>query len=281
MSPNTRLAYGRDLDGVLGHAGLDREREGALDGLTREAVVAWLHTERRRGAKAASTGRRLAALRGFVRFALSMGAIPRDPTEGLGSGRRPKDLPRVLSREATERLLASIPSTATRPPDLRDRALLEMLYATGARVQEACDWNVEDVRVAERLARCVGKGRKERWVPLGRPALEALEAWLATGRPALDRGRSDRLFLSRSGRALDRHRVFRLVRHRALAAGLSTHLSPHTLRHSFATHLLAGGADLREVQELLGHASVKTTQVYTHVEEDRLKAVHRKYHPRG
>ncbi|MHC5009976.1 MAG: tyrosine recombinase [Planctomycetota bacterium] len=281
-SPHTIEAYERDVRAVLAHAGVRARRlgkPGALSALTKDAVLAWLHHERRSGRAAASTARRLAALRGFVRFALSMDAIDHDPTEGIVRGRAEEPLPRVLSRRSVERLLGSIPTA--RPHDLRDRALLEALYATGARVQEACDWKLTDLQREERLIRCLGKGRKERWVPVGRPALAALDAWLADGRPALDRGRTDRLFLSRSGRPLDRHRVFRMVRDRALAGGLDAAPGPHVLRHSFATHLLAGGADLRAVQELLGHASIRTTQVYTHVEQDRLKRVHKKFHPRG
>jgi integrase/recombinase XerD len=162
------------------------------------------------------------------------------------------------------------------------------MYATGARVQEACDWKVSDLRLADGVARCVGKGRKERWVPLGKVAVAAVKRWLAQGRPRLlagSKGRaaegSDRLFVSRTGAPMDRHRVFRLVKARALAAGVPGRVSPHVLRHSFATHLLSGGADVRAVQEMLGHADVQTTQIYTHVDRDRLKGVHRKHHPRG
>lgn len=275
VSPNTMIAYERDVRAVLQATGAER----TLKHLTRDGLLSWLHAERRSRRAPASVARRLAALRGFVRFALSVGWLRVDPTEGLGPGRRPQDLPRVLSRAAVERLLRAV--QGERPIDLRDRALLEALYATGARVQEACDWTQTDLRLEERLVRCVGKGRKERWVPLGEPAVDAIRNWLATGRPAVDRGTSDALFLSRSGRPLDRHRVFRLLRARAAAAGLDGELSPHTLRHSFATHLLAGGADLRTVQELLGHASVRTTQLYTHVEDERLKSVHKRFHPRA
>ena len=275
VSPHTVVAYERDVRAVLRQTGARR----GLEHLTRDRLLSWLFAERRSDRAPASVARRLAALRGFVRFALSVGWLPADPTEGLGPGRKPQDLPRVLSREAVDRLLAAIPDE--RPLDLRDRALLEALYATGARVQEACDWAQGDIRLADRIVRCVGKGRKERWVPLGAPAAEAIETWLETGRPVVDRGESEALFLSRAGRPLDRHRVFRIIRARAAAAGLDAHLGPHTLRHSFATHLLAGGADLRTVQELLGHASVRTTQIYTHVEEDRLKSVHKRFHPRA
>ena len=283
-SHNTIRAYARDIQAVLGAAGLGGRRTGetgALRDLTRDHLLAWLHGERRSARAATSVARRLAALRGFIRFALAVGWIERDPTEGLAPGSRPAGLPRVLSRAAVDRLLASV--RGERPLDLRDRALLEGLYATGARVQEVCDWALAGLRLAEGLVRCVGKGRKERWVPLGEPAAEALDRWLERGRPAVlpDGGGVDHVFLSRSGRPLDRHRVFRILRARAAAAGLDVHLGPHTLRHSFATHLLAGGADLRTVQELLGHADVRTTQVYTHVDQDRLKTVHRKFHPRG
>jgi integrase/recombinase XerD len=140
---------------------------------------------------------------------------------------------------------------------------------------------VDDLRLDDRVLRCRGKGGKERWVPVGEVAVEAVRAWHDRGRPKLDRGATDHLFLSRSGRPLDRHRVFRMLRTRAARAGLAPTFGPHALRHSFATHLLGGGADLRAVQELLGHASVRTTQVYTHVATDRLKGVHRKFHPRG
>jgi integrase/recombinase XerD len=280
-SPHTLAAYARDVAGVLAALDLvrgDGTHGPALAALDRPGVLRWLHGERRRRAAPASTRRRFAALRGFVRFALAHGALAEDPTEGLAGGLGEASLPRVLSQKAVARLLAAIGSE--RATDVRDRALLEALYATGARVQEACDWTLRDWRAQDRLVRCVGKGRKERWVPLGAPAAEALGVWLARGRPRLDRGRSERLFLSRSGRELDRHAVFRMLRARARAAGLDADPSPHVLRHSFATHLLAGGADLRAVQELLGHASVKTTQVYTHVDQERLKAVHRRFHPR-
>jgi integrase/recombinase XerD len=281
-SPHTVAAYRRDVLAVL-RALPSGERDDVAR-ISRDGLLRWLRTERDAKRAATSTARRLAAVRGFLRFsraAVGAGGDP-DPAAGLGGARAGRPLPRVLSAAAVTTLLRDGLSGDERVAlALRDRALLECLYATGARVQEACDWRVEDVRLKDGVARCVGKGRKERWVPVGRPAAEAVEAWLARGRPALDRGFSDRLFLSRAGRSLDRHRVFRLLRARAARAGLSSAPSPHVLRHSFATHLLAGGADLRVVQSLLGHESVGTTEVYTHVETDRLKGVHRKSHPRG
>ncbi len=277
LSPHTLAAYRRDLASVLEGAGLsDRVPPARLD---RDAVLRWLSRARRARAAPATTARRLAALRSFVAFLNSEGALERDPTEGVLRSRAPAPLPRVLSPDAVRTLLASI--DGGRAIDLRDRALLEALYATGARVEEACGWRDDDLRLDRGVVRCFGKGRKERWVPLGAPAARAVQRWLAQGRPAFDRGASAHVFLSRGGRPLDRHRVFRMLGARAARAGLASRPSPHVLRHSFATHLLAGGADLRAVQELLGHASVKTTQVYTHVESDRLKAVHHKHHPRG
>ncbi len=281
-SRHTLAAYEGDVRAVLAACDLGPralDRAGALDEVTAPRLLAWMRAEREQGRAPTSLARRLTALRGFLRFARAHGVLAEDPTAGLPTGKRWERLPKVLSREAIEKLLASIPTT--RALDLRDRALLECLYATGARVQEACDWRLEDLRADQRVIRCIGKGNKERWVPLAAHTLEAVDQWLESGRPRLDRGSSDSLFLSRGGRALDRHRVYRLLQERAAAAGLLQDCSPHTLRHSFATHLLAGGADLRVVQELLGHANVQTTQVYTHVDRDRLKSVHQRFHPRG
>ena len=281
-SKNTLVAYEGDVRAVLRAVGVrgKRMREpGALARITPESLLGWLRGERASGRAATSTARRLAAVRGFLRFGQSMGAVKGDPTQGLPLGRTWERLPKVLSRDAVTALLVSI--ATDRPLDLRDRALLECLYATGARVQEACDWRLEDLKLPQRVIRCIGKGRKERWVPLGEPAADALGRWLELGRPGLDRAGSEGVFVSRSGKPLDRHRVYRLLQERARKAGVTVSVSPHTLRHSFATHLLSGGADLRAVQELLGHASVRTTQVYTHVDRERLKDVHKRYHPRG
>ena len=282
LSPHTLGAYEGDVRQVLAAAGLEGgslTREGSLEQLDATALLRWIRGERRAGRAPASIARRLAAVRGFARFAMALGALAADPTAGLPTGRAWERLPKSLSRAQIDRLLGSL--RGARPTDVRDRALLEAMYATGARVQEACDWRLEDLRGAEGVIRCVGKGRKERWVPLGQTALDALEVWIGRARPKLERAASESLFLSRSGRPLDRVRVFRMLRERAARAGFAQALSPHTLRHSFATHLLEGGADLRVVQELLGHASVQTTQIYTHVDRERLKKVHRKFHPRA
>jgi site-specific recombinase XerD len=281
-SPHTVAAYGRDAHAVV--AALPPAQRERVDRVTRDGLLRWLHEERRAGRAPSSVARRLAAFRSLMRFAPSMTPIANDPTAGLPRGKMPRRLPKVLPRGAVTALLedsgtgGGASAAAIR---LRDRALVECLYATGARVQEACDWTPDDVRLEDGVVRCVGKGRKERWVPLGKPAATCVRRWLAEGRPALDRGRCDRLFLSKAGRPLDRHRAFRMLKTRAAAAGVAARVSPHVLRHSFATHLLSGGADLRAVQEMLGHARIATTEVYTHVDSERLKGVHRKHHPRG
>ncbi|MEZ6007501.1 MAG: tyrosine recombinase [Planctomycetota bacterium] len=282
-SRHTLSAYAGDVRRVLAAVGISGPRlaePGALADVDEAALLRWLGSERRAGAAATSLGRRLSALRGYLAFAASLGALSGDPTRHLPSGRRWERLPKAWTREQVERLLEGVRGDGALA--LRDRALLEVLYASGARVAEVVGAELKDLRAGDRMLRLHGKGGKTRWAPLGDQAITHLEAWLTRGRPKLV-GDSDpgAIFLSRSGRPLDRHRVFRMVRERAVAAGLSGALSPHTLRHSFATHLVAGGADLRVVQELLGHASVQTTQVYTHVDPDRLKQVHRKFHPRA
>lgn len=280
LSRHTLAAYRRDVTAFLRLLGLAPTDPSALGALGHADLVRWMGAERRAGRAPPSIARRLAAVRGYLAFAQSLGVLAGDPTEGLPAGKAWERLPKVLAPRHVESLLGSVPGQG--PMALRDRALLEALYATGARVSELCGWDVGDVRLEQRVARCLGKGSKERWVPLGEPAAEAIAAWLARGRPALVAGRAgEALFVSRSGQRLDRHRVYRVIASRARATGIAARLGPHALRHSFATHLLSGGADLRAVQELLGHATVKTTQVYTHVDQGRLKAVHARFHPRA
>jgi integrase/recombinase XerD len=198
----------------------------------------------------------------------------------LDSPRLWKRLPSVLSPPEVDQLLAA-PDTRT-ALGLRDRAILEMLYATGVRASEVGSLDVDSVHFAYGYLRCMGKGSRERVVPVGRAALELTRRYVAEVRPRLLRGRTAAaLFVSRTGRRLSRLDIWRLVKKHARRAGIPKNLYPHALRHSFATHLLAGGADLRSVQEMLGHVSIITTQIYTHVDKDRLKEIHRRYHPRG
>jgi integrase/recombinase XerD len=227
-----------------------------------------------------SLRRRAASLRGFYRFAYGDGLIDRDIAAHLELPRQPRLLPETLTVAETEALLEAA-------PDLRSRALLELLYAAGLRVSEALGLDLEDVSLEGGFVRVIGKGDKERLVPIGDVAIDWLTRWLGEGRPALlavhhvDPIRGGPLFLGERGGRLARQQAFAAVKAAARAAGLSDAVSPHTLRHSFATHLLEGGADLRVVQELLGHASISTTQLYTHVTGERVREVYRRAHPRA
>jgi integrase/recombinase XerD len=277
LSRHSLDAYRRDLGRFDAHVqglGVPQEEIGTHE------ILSFLAAERARGLAPASLARAQAALRGFFRFLAAEGGISLDPAAELPSARLPRPLPKLLSVEQVDRLLAS-PDPARRL-GLRDRALLELLYATGARVSEAADLKRTDVLQEHGVVRCHGKRDKQRLVPLGRRAQEALARYLAQERPLLEREERKQpwLFLSRGGRRLGRERILRIVRDHALKAGLPP-VSPHVLRHSFATHLLEGGADLRAVQELLGHADIGTTEIYTHVDRSRLRAAHERFHPRG
>ena len=273
LARNTLLAYGRDLEDYA--LWLKRQRR-SIGRVRARDVVDYLAHLRKSGRAETTIARRFACLRSFHRFLVAEGLSPANPTETLDAPRRWRTLPRLLSADEVRHLLATIP-TAT-PLGRRDRALFELLYATGARVSEVTgalrrDWN-DDLG----LLRLRGKGSKERLVPVGRLAVEALAAHFADrDEPAPEQP----LLASVRGKPLSRDRVFRLLREYAAKADIDPPPSPHTLRHAFATHLLEGNADIRAVQELLGHASVATTQLYTHVEQERLLSIHAKHHPRA
>jgi len=278
LARNTLDAYGRDLARLIDFARCHPEYGSPLP--DRRGIRAFLEREKGRGLSSSSLSRVVSSIRGFYRFLTLEGLIPTDTTFSLRTPKRWRTLPSPLSSEAVARLVEAPPSD--RPIGLRDRAILEVLYGSGLRVSELTALRLEDLHLDLGTLRCVGKGSKERIVPLGRHAVQALEAWLHGGRPALMRGAPARaLFLSRTGRPLTRESVWRLLRKWAAIAGLPANLHPHLLRHTFATHLLEHGADLRAVQEMLGHADISTTQLYTHVTTDRLKAIHKRYHPRG
>jgi len=278
LSVNTLQAYQRDLGRFAAFLGME---DGAgWDTVTGDQVIAFLVSEKQRGCAVSTVSRALVAIRMFFRYMAAERLVPKDATEHLESPRLWQTLPEVLNRVAVDRLLAAPDPAHDRLP-LRDRAVLEFLYATGARASEAADLTLDSVNREGGYVHCVGKGRKERIVPIGRRALTALDAYLETERPRLDRLGNPQLFLTHSGRRLGRETIWRLVKKYARRAGVSPRVSPHTLRHSFATHLLEGGADLRAVQEMLGHVDISTTQVYTHVDQSRLKAIHRKFHPRA
>ena len=251
----------------------------ALGELTPQDVERFVQADRHRGLADASVARALAAVRMFCRFLVLQRALAEDVSASIDAPKRWKRLPTVLNDQAVQTLLAA-PQTDQDVHATRDRALLILLYATGIRADEAASLCVEDVNFTLGVVRVMGKGSKERIVPIADTAGEALTAYIREYRPLLN-PTDQRLFVSRSGRRLQREDVYRIVRKYVRRAGLRDRVSPHTLRHSFATQMLAGGADLRSVQEMLGHADVATTQIYTHVDAARLKAIHKKYHPRA
>jgi integrase/recombinase XerD len=234
----------------------------------------------RTGASPATLGRKVACLRSFYRHLRREGVITHDPTADLRGPRKTQRLPRVLSRQEVARLLSG--PSGGEPRALRDRALLEVMYACGLRVSEAIGLQVGDVDLQEGMLRARGKGSKERLVPIGRHAVAALRAYCARGRPALMGARAQSaLFVNHRGAGLTRQGLYKIVQLHARGAGLEQRMSPHTLRHSFATHLLAGGCDLRSLQEMLGHADLATTQMYTQLSAERLKEAYFSAHPRA
>jgi integrase/recombinase XerD len=277
LSPRTVEAYGRDLAEyleALRPAGIRQP-----DAVRQEHVRAHLATLGRRLSRR-SQARHLAAIRMFHRFLVAEHHTQDDPTEQVETPRQTRHLPIFLTLEEVEALLEAPPETT--PSGLRDRAMLHVLYATGLRVSELVGLGVNSVQLDAGYLIARGKGDKERLVPLGRRAIASVRAWLATGRPTLLRGRSARaLFVGPRGTALTRQGVWKLLRRHALVAGIRKRLSPHKLRHSFATHLVERGADLRVVQAMLGHADLATTQIYTHVDGRRLRAVYDAAHPRS
>lgn len=272
LSVNTIEAYRRDLTHHLRFLGGQDVED--LSGVEESQLIVYLGRLRRAGAAPSTVMRKMSALRTFYRYLMREEAIASDPTSNLPSGRLLRRLPSVLSVEEVGRLLAQ-PDTGTRR-GLRDRAMLELLYATGLRVSELVGLGRGDITLDLGVVRCIGKGSKERIVPVGRPAIEAVHAYLDSRRDA-----APPLFVGNKGQPITRVAVWRIVRRYARGAGLRAPISPHALRHSFATHMLEGGADLRSIQELLGHANIVTTQIYTHVSIDHLREVHRAYHPRA
>jgi len=282
LSRNTLEAYRTDL---LQYGRFLEAREvSALD--AESADVADFLEELARGlpdkppASSATINRKSACLRSFYRHLRRDGLIEADPTAGMSSPRRARKLPQVLTRGEVERLLRQ--PLGSEPAALRDRALLELMYASGLRASEAIGLELTDLDLEERVLRARGKGSKERLVPIGQAALRALRTYLERGRPRFVKELPvSHLFVNFRGGALTRQGLYKIVRRHALSAGLADRMSPHTLRHTFATHLLAGGCDLRSVQEMLGHADVATTQLYTHLSSERLKDVYFKAHPRA
>jgi integrase/recombinase XerD len=291
LAQNTRLAYRRDLCRFISGLG---ETAGDLARLTTTDVERFLRRCHDEGLSASSTGRALAAVRTFCRYLVVNRALARDVSAVVVPPKKWRRLPAVLGDEHVRRIL-SAPSDEQDAHALRDRAILTLLYATGMRASELAGLGVRDVNFNLGIVRVMGKGGKERIVPAAQAALDAVRQYIQTDRAAATAGRAagatdrpaaaadatGRLLLSRTGKPMAREDVYRTVRKYVRRAAVRGKVTPHTLRHAFATHLLAHGANLRSVQEMLGHADISTTQIYTHVDAERLKSVHRQFHPRG
>ncbi len=280
LAPKTVEAYGRDVRAFLEF--LAARGKTAPEALVRADVADHVGAMRAKGRKASTRARAFVAVREFLAYLASTRATAHDLSEGLEAPKKNLVLPRVLDESTTLKILQSADGVA--PRDLRDRAMLEFLYGCGLRVSELCGLELQDVIADAGVVRCRGKGSKERIVPIGLPAAKALARYLESARESFTRGNAAerRIFLTRLGRPFTRMGVFKMLRERAAAAGVDAKaVSPHVLRHCFATDLLAHGADIRAIQEMLGHASIATTQVYTHVDRARLGTVHRTYHPRA
>jgi len=276
LAENTTTSYRRDLEtflAFLAAAKIPWKRAGEED------LARFLRSQSRAGLSSRTTARRLSALRSFFRFLVLDGHLARNPSRTIAPPSMWRTLPKVLTVEEVESLLVRPKEDDAR--GLRDRAMLEVLYGAGLRVSELATLKTADVNLDEGFLVCKGKGGKERLVPLGASARRAVTLYRDGARPKLERGPVETLFLTRRGGAFTRQGVWKLVRGYAREAGIEGKMSPHTLRHSFATHLLERGADLRSVQLMLGHSDITTTQIYTHVSRDRLRRVYDRYHPRA
>lgn len=277
-SANTVESYQRDLRRLGEFATSRGVRDPAR--LTRSLLRDYVYMLKDLGLSAASIRRGVSAIRTYYGFLVGEGRVSDDPSDRLESPRRGRALPDTLTVPEVEALLAA--PNLEHPLAWRDRALLELAYGAGLRVSELCGLSLTDLLLAENLVRIFGKGGKERLVPIGRSVIGAASVYLHQMRPALDRGKSkNRVLLNARGEPLSRVGAWGIVRRATQRAGITKRVTPHTLRHSFATHLLEGGADLRAVQEMLGHADLSTTQIYTHVDREYLRSVHKQFHPRG
>jgi integrase/recombinase XerD len=278
LAKNTLEAYSRDIVRYLNH--LEAEGYERFSQVRPLDVAAFIGHLKETGLSPRSRARALSAIRMFHRFLLIENYCDANPTAIIEAPKTIGKLPSLLSAREVEKLLAS--TTGQGSGEVRDRAMLELLYATGLRVSELVSLKVRDINMEAGFLLTMGKGEKERLVPIGESARTALAEYSADARPGLDRsGLSPYLFLSRLGSRMTRQAFWNIIKKRALEAGIARNISPHTLRHSFATHLLENGADLRSVQIMLGHADLSTTQIYTHVTRERLKRVHEEFHPRG
>jgi integrase/recombinase XerD len=278
LSDNYQLSTRRSLETFAAWA--QRKELVQPSAITLAHLQDFLSERKRAGLAASSIKLEIVALKIFFRWLTVRARIPHDVADVLPLPRLTRYLPETLNEMLVEKLLAAVDTTL--PLGLRDRAMLELLYASGLRASELTGARLETLDLDNRMIRVTGKGNKTRIVPVGTKACEAINAYLATERPRLVSKRTgSHVFLSHHGKSLTTTRLWQIVKGAAKRAGIETNVYPHLLRHSFATHLLGGGADLRIIQEMLGHADISTTQIYTHVESGRLKAVHKKFHPRG
>jgi integrase/recombinase XerD len=278
LSGNTVEAYGRDVNRYLVY--LEQNQKSGPESASRTMILGYLVHLSQAGIGARSRARALSALKGFYGFLVKEGLMEANPASDVESPKLSTYLPSVLSEDDVDRLLAA-PDVET-PGGLRDRAMLELLYATGMRVSELLNVETAHMNLEAGYIRTRGKGSKERLIPLGDQAVDWIKRYIKDARPALGRNRpTSHVFLSRLGKKISRQYFWKLVVKYARQAGIKKDISPHTLRHSFATHLLTHGADLRSVQMMLGHSDISTTEIYTHITTQRLKDVHERHHPRG
>jgi len=279
LSDNTRKAYLADLQAFAGF--MESHGARSVGAVKRKHILDFLMAEKDRGLAMNSISRRLVAVKVFFGWLQQEGMLDRNVTSAMDSPKLWKVLPSVLSLKEIERMLAA-PAGDDRV-SLRDKALMELFYATGMRVSEVADLQIDDVHFDSGYVRCVGKGNKTRIVPFGEKARTHLQRYLAEARPkfAGEKAAGNFLFLTYRGKKFSRKGIWKLIKYYAKRAGIQKDVSPHTLRHSFASHLLANGAPLRVIQEMLGHADIATTQIYTHVDQGRLRAVHAQFHPRA
>jgi integrase/recombinase XerD len=243
-------------------------------------IISYIEEEKQRGLSENSISRSLVTVKMFYKYMITEGKVSKNPMSSINSPKLQKRLPEVLHYKAVEKMLQA--PDCNEKLGARDKAILELMYATGARVSEVASIKVSWVSLDYGFIKCQGKGSKQRIVPIGTKAVNSVRKYLQDVRPLLSKGKDgETLFLSRTGKKLRRENIWSIVKKYAIRAGIKSNISPHTLRHSFATHLLEGGADLRSVQEMLGHANISTTQIYTHVDRKYLKSVHQKFHPRA
>lgn len=278
LADNTLLAYRRDLRKYLGF--LEEQRITTVAGVKREKLTEYILSLKKSGLATTSIGRALAAIKMFHRFLVREGLAREDPTSLVENPKQWKRVPEVLTQAEIEQMIQA--ASGKDWQSVRDRAILELFYASGMRVSELANLKWENLNFEVGYVRCIGKGRKERIVPVGKTARNAVLDYCEQVRgQLLKHGLSSDLFLSRLGKKLSRQSIWKVIKLYARKANIKKTIKPHTLRHTFATHLLEHGADLRSVQEMLGHADISTTQIYTHVDRERLKSVHKQFHPRG